>query len=161
AEPTAFVQHTGSGADPNRQKGPHAHSINVDAGNHFAVAADLGLDKLLVYKFDAAKGTIAPNDPPSVSTAGAAGPRPFGFHPNRKLAFVINEMDLTLTSFAYDADKGVLKPLSTISTLPKGEKPGKGQSTAEVVVHPNGKFVYGSNRGHNTIAAFALDEKTG
>jgi 6-phosphogluconolactonase len=161
AEATSFIQHTGTVADSKRQGKPHAHSINVDAGNRYAVAADLGLDKLIVYKFDAAKGTLTPNDPPATATAPVSGPRHFAFHPNGKLAFAINEIDLTLTAFAYDADKGVLKPLATVSTLPKGEMRNPSQSTAEVVVHPSGKFVYGSNRGHNTIAAFALDEKTG
>src|SRR5207245_2608792 len=93
-EATAFVQHKGKGADPGRQSEPHAHSINVDAGNHFAVVADLGLDQLLVYKFDPAKGTLAPNDPPSLATAPAAGPRHFAFHPNGKWAYVINEMNM-------------------------------------------------------------------
>lgn len=160
-EASAFVQHKGPGADPNRPVTPRGHSINVDAANRFAVAADLGLDQLLVYKLDAAKGTLTPNDPPATATAPGAGPRHFAFHPSGKMAFVINESNMTMTSFAYDAEKGVLKPLATVSTLPPGETKARGQSTAEVVVHPSGKFVYGSNRGHNTIVAFAINEKTG
>jgi 6-phosphogluconolactonase len=160
AEPTAFIQHTGKGSDPSRQSAPHAHSINLDAANKFAFAADLGLDKVLVYKFDAAKGTLTPNDPPSVSVAPAAGPRHFAFHPNGKFAYVINELNLTVTPFSYDAEKGELKALKPVSTVPEGAD-RKGASTAEVQVHPSGKFLYGSNRGHNSIAIFTIDEKTG
>jgi 6-phosphogluconolactonase len=160
AEASAFVQHEGKGADPGRQSGPHGHSINVDAGNHFAVAADLGLDQLRVYKFDADKGRLTPNDPPFLATAPAAGPRHFAFHPNGKWAYVINEMNMTLDAMAWDGEKGTLKRMQTISTLPK-DAVGKNFSTAEVVVHPSGKFVYGSNRGHNTIVGYAIDQKTG
>jgi 6-phosphogluconolactonase len=159
-EPTAFIQHTGKVADPKRQGSPHAHSINLDAANHFAVAADLGLDKMFVYKFDAGKGTLTPNDPPSASLAPVAGPRHFAFHPGGKFAYAINEIDLTVTPFDYDAAKGVLTPLKSVSTVPSGTD-RKGLSTAEVQVHPSGKFLYGSNRGHNSIAIFSINEKTG
>jgi 6-phosphogluconolactonase len=156
---TGFVQHKGMGAIPKRQSGPHAHSVNLSKDNRFAMVADLGLDQVLVYKLDADKGTLTPNDPPAVATAPGAGPRHFAFHPTAPLAFVINELDSTLSSLSYDADKGALKTLKTVSTLPKDFKGNN--STAEVVVHPNGKFVYGSNRGHDSIAAFKLDEKSG
>jgi 6-phosphogluconolactonase len=158
-EPTAFIQHKGSSVDKERQEGPHAHSINVDAANRFAFAADLGLDKVLVYRFDPVKGTLAANDPPSVSVKPGAGPRHFAFHPGGHYAYVINEMHSTVTAFGYDAVRGVLKELQTISTLPenfKGEN-----STAEVQVHPSGKFLYGSNRGHDSIAIFAIDPAKG
>lgn len=157
---SSFVQHTGSSVNPRRQKGPHAHSINVDRGNRFAVAADLGLDKLLVYKFDAGKGTLTANEPAFVATAPGAGPRHFAFHPNGQNAYVINELKLTVTAFDYDPQHGTLTPKQTISTLPKGYK-GTGLSTAEVQVHPSGKFLYGSNRGHNSIAVFRIDQKSG
>jgi len=157
---TAFVQHKGSSADKGRQEGPHAHSINLSPDNRFAVAADLGLDKLLVYKFDADKGTLTPNDPPSFSTAPGAGPRHFAFHPNGKWAYVINEMGMTLEALNYDAEKGSFSELQTVSTLPKGAT-GKDFSTAEVVVHPSGKFVYGSNRGQNSIVGFRIDPRDG
>jgi 6-phosphogluconolactonase len=152
---TAFVQHEGKGPNPKRQEGPHAHSVNLDAANRFAVVADLGLDKLLVYRFDPAKGTITPNDPPALELAPEAGPRHFAFHPDGKRAYVINEMDSTLTACDYDAAKGVLTKRQTVSTLPQGFTGNN--STAEVVVHPSGKFVYGSNRGHDSIAAFAIE----
>jgi len=157
-EATAFVQHAGSGADKRRQEGPHAHSINLDAANRFAIAADLGLDKLLVYKFDPAAGKITPNDPPAVDLAPGAGPRHFAFHPNGKWAYANGEMASTVTALAYDADKGTFTKLNTLSTLPG---PHKGNSTAETVVHPNGKFVYVSNRGHNSIAIFEVNPETG
>lgn len=157
-EATAFVQHEGSGADKRRQEGPHAHSINLDAANRFAIVADLGLDKLFVYKFDPAAGKITPNDPPALKLAPAAGPRHFAFHPNGKWAYANGEMDSTVTALAYDAEKGSFTKLNTLSTLPA---PHKGNSTAETVVHPSGKFVYVSNRGHNSIAIFEVNEATG
>ncbi|HEX8916423.1 MAG TPA: lactonase family protein [Humisphaera sp.] len=159
AEPSAVVQHTGHGPNPSRQKEPHAHSINASPDGRFALAADLGLDKVFVYKLDPAKGALTPNDPPAGISPPGSGPRHLAFHPNGKLAFVINELTSTLTSFAYDAEKGALTEIQTLSTLPEGGH--KGNSTAEVVVHPNGKFVYGSNRGHDSIAAFAVDGATG
>ncbi|HVN81577.1 MAG TPA: lactonase family protein [Terriglobia bacterium] len=156
---TAFIQHSGKGSDPQRQEGPHAHSINLDAANRFAVAADLGLDKLLVYRFDATKGTLSPNDPPYTSLRPKSGPRHFAFHPQGKFAYVINEMASTITAFSYDAEHGVLKELQTVTTLPNGFS-GE-NSTAEVQVHPSGKFLYGSNRGHDSIAVFKINGEKG
>ena len=155
---TAFVQHTGKGAT-KRQDAPHAHSINLDAANKFAFVADLGLDKVLVYRYDPAKGTLTANDPPAGIVPPGSGPRHFAFHPAGKYAYAINEMGNTVTAFSYDPEHGVLKELQTVTTLPADFK---GNSyTAEVVVHPSGKFLYGSNRGHNSIAVFAIDESTG
>ena len=155
---SAAIQHKGSGAH-SRQKGPHAHSINLDGANRFAVAADLGLDKVLVYRFDPAKGTLVANDPPSTSVAPGSGPRHFAFHPDGTFGYVINELRRTVTAFAYDAKAGTLRNLQTVTTLPNGAK--KRGSTAEVQVHPGGKFLYGSNRGHDSIATFSIDQKTG
>jgi 6-phosphogluconolactonase len=155
---SSFVQHEGSSVLP-RQKGPHAHSINLDAAGKFAFAADLGLDKILVYKYDENKGTLTPNDPAFVKVAPGSGPRHFDFHGSGRFAYVINEIASTVTAFAYDAEQGVLTPLQTIGTLPKGFKGGN--STAHVQVHPSGKFVYGSNRGHDSIAIFSVDPKSG
>jgi 6-phosphogluconolactonase len=157
---TAFIQHKGTGTNPQRQEGPHAHSINVDPGNHFAVAADLGLDKVFVYRFDPTRSMLAPNrDGPWVTVQPGSGPRHFAFHPTGRFGYVINEMACTVTAFAYDAARGLLKELQTISTLPDGVQ--EGYSTAEVQVHPSGKFLYGSNRGHDTIAVFRIDPETG
>lgn len=153
---SSFIQHTGSSVNPDRQKEPHAHSINVDKANRFAVAADLGLDKLFVYQFDYQAGTLKPNDPPFTAIAPGSGPRHFAFHPSAPAAYVINEIQMTVTALAYDAAKGTLKELQTISTWP-ADATRKGGSTAEVQVHPSGKFLYGSNRGNHSIAVFAID----
>jgi 6-phosphogluconolactonase len=158
-EATSFVQHRGSSVNPERQEGPHAHSINLDAAGHFAFVADLGLDQVRVYRFDSAHGTLTPNDPPSIKLASGAGPRHFAFHPGGRFAYVINEIHSTLTALDYDADRGILKERQTVSTLPRGFTGNN--STAEVQVHPSGKFVYGSNRGHNSIAIFAVEPSSG
>ncbi|MBI3411654.1 MAG: lactonase family protein [Planctomycetes bacterium] len=159
APASAFIQHKGSSVNKERQEGPHAHSINLDAAGRFAFAADLGLDKVLIYEFDPAKGALEPNDPPAVDLAPGAGPRHFAFHPGGKFAYVINEMNSTVTAMNYEPVKGSLKTTQSISTLPKDFKGNT--STAEVVVHPSGKFLYGSNRGHDSIAVFKIDDKTG
>jgi 6-phosphogluconolactonase len=140
-------------------KPARAHSINLDADNRFAFAADAGLDKVFIYKFDAAKGLLSPNDPPAGLVAPQAAPRHFAFHPGGKHAYVINESAMSVTAFAYDAEKGSLTEIQTISTLPGPKE--KGHSTAEIVCSPDGKFVYGSNRGHDTIAIFAVDAASG
>ena len=158
-EQTAFVQHEGSSINPRRQKGPHAHSINLDIANRFAFAADLGLDKVLVYRFDAGAGSLRPNDPPFASVAPGAGPRHFAFHPAGKFAYVINEIASTVTAFSYNADRGQLETIQTASTLPEGFDGNN--STAEVQVHPSGKFLYGSNRGHDSVAIFRIDQNSG
>jgi 6-phosphogluconolactonase len=156
---SSVIQHKGSSVDPRRQSGPHAHSINLDAANRFAVAADLGLDQLLVYRFHSLTGTLTPNKPPFTAVASGSGPRHFAFHPDGRHAYVINEMRSTVTAFDYDSDVGVLKELQTLSTLPEGFT-GR-NSTAEIRVHPSGRFVYGSNRGHNSIAIFSVEESSG
>lgn len=156
--PATFIQHKGSSVDKGRQQGPHAHSINVDPSGRFAVAADLGLDKVLIYKLDTATSELTANDPAFYATAPGAGPRHFAFHPTKRLAFVINEMNLTLDMLSWDDVKGELKKLDSVSTVP-ADANRKGASTAEVVVHPSGKFVYGSNRGHDTIVGFKIGDK--
>lgn len=155
-----IIQHKGSSVNPERQKEPHAHSINIDANNRIAVAADLGLDKLLVYDLDAANAKLTPHDPPFTSVSPGGGPRHFAFHPNGKLAVCCNEMTSTVVALAYDADKGTLRQLQELFTLPANYKE-PGNSTAEILVHPNGKFVYVSNRGHDSIAIFAINLATG
>jgi 6-phosphogluconolactonase len=156
---SCFVQHTGSSKDKSRQEAPHAHSINLDTANRFAFVADLGLDKVVIYRYDPDQGTLEKNEPRFAQVAPSSGPRHFAFHPNGKFAYVINEMKNTVTAFSYDPETGALKTIQTVPTLPKNFK-GK-SSTAEVVVHPSGKFLYGSNRGHNSLAIFAIDPKTG
>jgi 6-phosphogluconolactonase len=156
---TAFVQHTGSSINPQRQREPHAHSINVSPDNRFAIVADLGLDKLLVYRFDAAKGALTPNDPPFAAVKPGSGPRHFTFHPSGRFAYVINELASTVAAFSYDAARGAFTELQTISTLPKDF--AGNSTTAEVQVDPAGRFLYGSNRGHDSIAVFAIDPSKG
>jgi 6-phosphogluconolactonase len=158
-EAASFIQHKGSSANPNRQKEPHAHSINPDKRGQYAFAPDLGVDKIFIYTLDADKAVLEPNDPPSASVAPGSGPRHFTFHPNGKYAYVINELNFTITAFNYNADRGKLTEIQTISTLPPGTETKGG--TAEVVVHPNGKFLYGSNRGHDSIAVFNVNPETG
>jgi len=153
------VRHEGKGPNAKRQEGPHAHSINLDPANRFAFLADLGLDKVFVYKYDGATGALVPNDPPAGVTAPGAGPRHFCFHPNGKFAYVINEMLCTVTAFAYDAEKGALVEVQTVPTLP-ADFTGP-NTTAEVQLTPDGRHLYGSNRGHNSLAVFAVDAATG
>jgi 6-phosphogluconolactonase len=156
---SAFVQHAGHGTNPKRQEGPHAHSIDLSPDNRFAIVDDLGLDETLVYKFDSAKGSLTPNDPPFAKADAGAGPRHFALSPNGKFGYVIDEMGDTVSVFSFDAAAGALRPLQTISTIPKGFA---GQNDdAEIVIHPSGKFLYASNRGHDSIAIFSIDPEKG
>jgi len=158
-EPSAFVQHTGKGTNPERQEGPHAHSIDLSPDNRLAMVDDLGLDELLVYKFDTAKGSLTPNDPPFTRIDAGSGPRHFSIRPDGKFAYVISEMGHTVTVFSNDAAKGKLTVLQTITTLPK-DFAGRNDD-AEIEVHPSGKFLYASNRGDDSIAIYAIDESKG
>lgn len=158
-EASCVIQHRGSSVNKQRQNGPHAHSINLGPANRYAFAADLGLDRVLIYRFDREAGGLTPSDPPSASVPPGAGPRHFAIHPTQPYAYVINELDSTLTAFAYGAGSGSLQPIQTLSTLPT-EFSGP-NSCADVHVHPSGAFVYGSNRGHNSIAVFKVDSASG
>lgn len=158
-EATAFFQHSGVVALPQRQGGPHAHCVLASPDNRFALVADLGLDQVLVYRMNPTKATLAPNDPPFAKVAAGAGPRHLAFHPNGRFVYVINEIQSTITGFSYDAATAALREFQTVTTLPKDFN---GQNaTAELQVHPSGKFLYGSNRGHDSIAVFAIDPATG
>jgi 6-phosphogluconolactonase len=152
------IQHEGSSVVKGRQDAPHAHSINVSPDNRFAVAADLGLDKLLVYKLDPAKGTLTANDPAFVKAPEGGGPRHFAFHPNGRFAYNCNEIKSSVTAYSYDPSKGALTEIQTITTLPEAVERN---STAEIQVHPTGRFLYCSNRGHDSLAIYTIDEKTG
>jgi 6-phosphogluconolactonase len=156
-EASAFIQHEGHGTNPKRQEGPHAHSIDLSADNRFAIVDDLVLDETLIYKFDQANGSLTLNQPPFAKADPGAGPRHFTFSLNGKFGYVLDEMGSKVMAFAYD--NGTLMPLQTISTLPKdfsGEN-----DAAEIEVSPSGKFLYASNRGHDSIAVFAIDPGNG
>ncbi|HSZ61246.1 MAG TPA: lactonase family protein [Terriglobales bacterium] len=158
-EASAFVQHVGSSVNRERQEGPHAHWIETTPDNRFAIAVDLGLDELLVYRFDAKTGSLTPNDPPYARLDPGAGPRHLAFHPNGKFVYVVNELQSSITAFAYDASRGMLDKLTTVSTLPKNFSGGN--DAAEIKIESSGRFLFASNRGHDTIAVFSIDGKTG
>lgn len=155
-EAVSFVQHAGSSVDPARQTGPHAHSIVVSPENRFAYAADLGIDQVLIYRLDAAQATFSPNATPLAKTPPGAGPRHLTFHPNGKYVYVINELSNSVTLFDYDSQSGALLRRQTISTLP-GDFHGKSYC-ADLKITPNGRFLYGTNRGHDSIAAYRIGE---
>jgi 6-phosphogluconolactonase len=156
---TAFVQHAGSSVNEERQTGPHAHEIQASNDNQFVLTADLGLDELLVYRFDAKTGSLVPNDPAFVKISPGAGPRHFAIAPSGKFVYLVNEMASTVTVLGFTASSGKLQEQQTISTLPadfKGEN-----TTAEIEVDSQGKFLYASNRGDDSIAVFAINPQDG
>ena len=157
-KPASSVRaHEGSGPNKGRQEKPHAHGIYLDAAERFAFSPDLGADRVFVYRFDAAKGTLEPHGAAPLDPG--AGPRHLAFHPSGKYAYTINELLSTVSAFAYDPAKGALTPLQTVSALPPGFS---GTSwTAEVEVSRDGRFVYGSNRGDDSLAVFRVDAATG
>jgi 6-phosphogluconolactonase len=158
-ELTDLVQHKGSSINPERQEGPHPHSILLDPSNRYAFVPDLGLDKIMIYRFDSVHGKLQPNDEPWVSIRPGAGPRHFTFHPNGRFAYLINELDNTIIAFSYEAAYGRLRELQTVKALPEGFA-GKSYC-ADIHVTPSGEFLYGSNRGHDSIVAYKIDVATG
>jgi 6-phosphogluconolactonase len=158
-ETTAFVQHSGKSVNPQRQTRPHAHCVTLDPANRFAFVCDLGLDKVMTYRFDAAKGTLAPGDPAFTSLEPGAGPRHMVFRPDGRFAYVVNELTSTIAVFGYDSNAGVLKELQTVSTLP--EYFDGANSGAEIGMNPSGKYLYVSNRGHNSVVLFGIDQAEG
>src|SRR5215213_3664056 len=155
---TDVKQHEGSGPK-EQQKGPHAHCIILDRKERHALVADLGIDKIMIYEYDGSRGKLTPKEQPFVQLQAGAGPRHLTFHPNGDYLYAISELDSTLTSFKYDDDDGTLKQIETVSTLPVDFK---GVSyCADVHIHQSGKFLYGSNRGHNSIVVFRIDRGNG
>src|SRR5271169_1926924 len=154
---TALVQHVGSSVNKDRQAGPHAHEIQTSNDNQFVLTADLGLDELLVYQFDAKTGSLTPNSPPGVTVSPGSGPRHFAIAPSGKAIYLVNELSSTIDVYSYDS--GRLHELQTISTLPQGFK-GE-NTTAEIAVDLAGRFLYVSNRGDDSIAVFAIDPHDG
>jgi 6-phosphogluconolactonase len=159
AEAATLIQHTGSSVNAERQAGPHAHFICSSPDNRLALTCDLGLDKVLVYRIDAGTAKLTPNEPPFAALSPGAGPRHLVFSDDGKFVYVINEMGGSITLFNYDSKSGAMKEVQTISTLPKDFTANN--TCAEIVLHPSGKFLYGSNRGHDSIAAFVVEQKTG
>lgn len=153
---SSFVQHEGSSVSP-RQKGPHAHSIDPDPAGRFIYSSDLGCDKVFIYQLN--EGNLVPNRPAFATVPPGSGPRHFAIHPKAPFAYVINELLSTVTAFKRDAQTGALTEIQTITTLP--DNFDGDNTTAEVRIHPSGKFLYGSNRGHDSIATFSIDQKTG
>jgi 6-phosphogluconolactonase len=156
---SAFIQHTGSGPNKERQEGPHAHYIATSADNRFVFVIDLGLDEIVIYRFNPASGSLTPNDPPYAKLPPGSGPRHLAFSPNGRFAYVLSEVKSTVTAFAYDSRNGSFSTLQTLSTLP--EDFTAHNDTAEIVVHPSGKFLYASNRGEDSIALFTIDPVRG
>jgi 6-phosphogluconolactonase len=148
-------KHEGESVNPQRQRGPHAHCVVFSPDNRFLLLADLGLDRIFIYRFDAAAGTLAPNDPPAAQMTPGAGVRHLAFHPNGRVLYSINEMGNTVTAFHYDPAKGTLDPFQYAPTLPESFKGNN--TTAEIAVNRAGTRLYGSNRGHDSIALFAID----
>lgn len=156
---SGVIQHDGSSADPVRQSGPHAHSVTLDASNRFAYIPDLGLDKLMIYSFDSNRGKLKPHAQPWFETKPGAGPRHFMFHPNNNFAYLINELDSTIVSLGYDRETGTVEEIQTVPALPESFG---GQSTcADIHVDPSGRFLFGSNRGHDSIVIYTIDGRTG
>jgi 6-phosphogluconolactonase len=154
SEAPSLVQHSGSGPDQKRQRGPHAHAVVLSADNRFLFVPDLGLDQVMSYRLDPSKPSLIANDPPFAKVEPGSGPRHFAFHPKNTFAYGLNEMKSSVTAFQYDTKRGALTLIQTISTLPKdftGE-----DNSAEIEVDAKGRFVYASNRGHDSIAVFAI-----
>ena len=156
---TAFVQHTGHSVDPARQTHAYAHSIITDPTNRFALVADLGLDRVLVYRFDEKVGSLSANEPAFATVAPGSGPRHVRFHPNGHWVYVVSEMASTVTGFDWSTATGTLSEFQTVSILP-GDFAGA-STAAEMVVHPNGRYLYASNRGLDSIAVLSIDQATG
>jgi 6-phosphogluconolactonase len=159
AAPTTFIQYTGKGFDSARQEAPHAHCMALDPANKFAFVCDLGLDKVVSYRFDGSKGNLTPNQPAFTAAAPGAGPRHITFHPDGRQAYVLNEMKSTVVRYSYDPATGTLTEQQTVRLLPPEFS---GVSTgAEVVVHSSGKYLYASNRGDDSIVVFSIDGTSG
>jgi 6-phosphogluconolactonase len=156
---TVLSQTGNPGPDPVEQAAPHPHHSPFDPAGRFVVVPDKGLDRTFIYRFDAERNTIVPNDPPFVPAQPGAGPRHVAFHPDAPYAYVLNELDATVAAYGYDAERGVLEQRQLTSTVPPD---ASGRSTgAEIAVAPSGRFLYASNRGHDSIAIFAIDQETG
>ena len=154
---TTFIQHEGHGPNADRQEGPHAHCIMPDPGNRFVLVSDLGLDRVFTYSFDARTGTLTATPVATAEMDAGAGPRHLAFHPNGRIVYVVNELNSTVVTHRYDRKTGALSRLQAVPTVSEQVPPGN--SPADIHVHPSGRFLYLSNRGHNSVAAYAIDQK--
>lgn len=154
------VAHTGAGPIASRQEKSHAHCIQTDPTNRFVYIADLGIDKIMIYRLDAEHGRLLPNAIPSLDLPPGTGPRHFVFHPNGKFAFVIGELSSSITALAVDSSTGALRALGSVPALPEGVDP-ESSFCSDIQIHPSGKFIYGGNRGHDSLAIYAVDSDTG
>jgi 6-phosphogluconolactonase len=154
------ISHEGSGPSASRQQGAHAHCAMFDPSNRYVMVADLGIDRVLIYQIDSTNKQLVPGRQPHLDLPPGSGPRHLAFHPSGAYVFIINELAMTMTAASWDAETGQMAIINTESTIPEG-KPVPGGSTAEILVHPSGRFVYGSNRGPNTIALFMINSDTG
>lgn len=155
---TSLMQHQGHGPDKARQEAAHAHSSNISPDNRFVYALDLGIDQIVIYQLDPVTAKLTPSRLPVVKLKPGSGPRHFAFHPNHKFAYVLNELSCDVAVFKWNSQNGELQDLQTITTLPEA---CPGNTTAEIRIHPNGKFLYASNRGHDSLAIYQIDESTG
>ena len=155
----SVVRHSGASVNRARQEGPHPHSVVVSPDNRFAISADLGIDKLMIYRFSSMDGSLESTNPPHAEVKPGAGPRHLVFSPNGKFVYVVNELNSSVSAFAWDSERGALHLVETVSTLPKSFKGGN--SGAEIEVSSSGKFLYVSNRGHDSIAVFSIDTARG
>lgn len=159
-EPSQFIQHIGSSIDHDRQIGPHAHSLVFSPDERYAFVADLGLDKLMIYKTNSGSSPLTPSEIPFFKTNPGSGPRHFTFHPNGEYCYVINEIDCTILALSYEKKNGSFSEIQCVSSLPEGVAKN-GNSCADIHLTPDGRFLYGSNRGHNSLIVYEIDNKSG
>ena len=157
--PTSVIQHQGSSINPDRQQGPHAHSVDFTPDGRWVLVCDLGIDKVMLYRLDCQTSNLTPHDPPYLALPPGAGPRHLAFHPNGQWLYVLNELNSTITVFSYDARDGTFQQQQTHSTLPADFTAFN--KAAEICVHPNGRWLYASNRGHNSLAVIGIDKNNG
>jgi 6-phosphogluconolactonase len=158
-QPTAFVQHEGSSVHPQRQTKPYAHWFRTDPTNKFGLVADLGTDHIVVYRFDQNTGKLTPHDPPFFKVNGGSGPRHLAFHPNGKWLYGVQEISNEVIAFKWDAKKGTLSQFQAVKTLPADYQ--EPNTAAEIAVRDDGKFLYVTNRGHDSIVVYSIDAKSG
>ncbi|MDX2443962.1 MAG: lactonase family protein [Bacteroidales bacterium] len=158
-EMSCLIQHKGSGKDSNRQEAPHAHSLILNPDDKFAYVSDLGIDKVMIYEVIPENGILTAANSPWANLEPGSGPRHFTFHPQGRYAYVINELNSSITAFSFNDLDGSLQEIQTISTLPVDF--GGSNSCADIHISPSGKYLYGSNRGHNSIVSYSIDKKTG